>query len=760
MPRWLRGLLIGIATGACGAALVVTTLGTWFEETVGLPWLFQVRGPIAPPADVVVVAIDGSTGRRLDLPRLPRDWPRTVHAQLVESLVERGAAVIVFDMDFSRVKSGYEDLVFAKAILNSDRVVLFERLEGRRQPVARADGTSGGWTWVEEKLPPAPSLALAARALGPFPLPKLGKTAFQFWVFKSSAGNAPTTAALALQLYALGAYERWLEVLKQAGAPGTEDLPARAEEIAKSYDLPDLMNTLRDGFERDPQLRQRIHRIAAQIEAAQEDGTTTPLITALAALYDGSSNRYLNLYGPPGTIRTIPYHSLVGQYPANAGGTSAEEARPPEADLAGKVVFVGYSDLYEPDQPDRFYTVFTGRDGIDLSGVEIMATAFANLLRDDALRQSGSEIAAVLVLGFGFAVGAGIYLLPAMLGVPLAVAFAALYWAAVQWAFNETQLWLPVATPILVQLPIALFVGLMGQYLLKRRQEQQMTRAISYYLPKEIIRDLTAGGVNPDSVNKVVYATCLATDMSGFSTIAENMSPKELATFMNAYFDALSQSLKRHAVDVTEFHADTIMCAWTAPEPSAQARRNAALAGIDVIQAIQDFSAEHGSLRLNPRIGLQDGSIYLGHTGGGGRLAYSILGDAANTAARLESFNKQLGTHVLAAATVVQNLDDVLVFRPLGSFQFVGKADAIPVVELLSRRAIATSGQRRLCERFSEALELFRAQRWVDAANLLEAIIETFPHDGPSRLYLDRCRRYAAEGPGDADPTVIHLDTK
>ena len=57
-------------------------------------------------------------------------------------------------------------------------------------------------------------------------------------------------------------------------------------------------------------------------------------------------------------------------------------------DLSGKVVFVGYSDLYEPDQPDRFYTVFTGKDGVDLSGVEIMATAFANLLRDQALRQS------------------------------------------------------------------------------------------------------------------------------------------------------------------------------------------------------------------------------------------------------------------------------------------------------------------------------------------------------------------------------------
>ncbi|MGH6901622.1 MAG: CHASE2 domain-containing protein, partial [Geminicoccaceae bacterium] len=340
MPRWLRGLLIGVATGVCGAALIATPVGTEFEKIVGLPWLFKIRGPIDPPPEVAVVAIDGATGRRLDLPRLPRDWPRTIHAQLIESLVERNAAVIVFDMDFSRVKSGDEDLVFAKAILNADRVVLFERLEGRRKPVERADGTSGGWTWVEEKLPPAPSLALAAKALGPFPLPKLGRSAVEFWAFKSSAGNVPTTAAIALQLYALRAYEPWLEALKAAGAPGLQDLPVRVDEIQKTYHLPDLMGLFRGAFEHDPQLRERLQRIADRSGTAHADDQVQPLIAALAALYDGPSDRYLNLYGPPGTIRTIPYHALV----ANDG----EDAGLALADLSDKVVFVGYSDLYEP----------------------------------------------------------------------------------------------------------------------------------------------------------------------------------------------------------------------------------------------------------------------------------------------------------------------------------------------------------------------------------------------------------------------------
>src|SRR5262249_34361136 len=158
---------------------------------------------------------------------------------------------------------------------------------------------------------------------------------------------------------------------------------------------------------------------------------------------------------------------------------------------------VGYSDLYDPDQPDRFYTVFTGSDGIDLSGVEIMATAFANLLTQRATWPSGPETTLTCVLLFGLTVGVAVYLLPAMVAVPSAFVLAAIYGAVAQWQFNEAGLWLPLATPILVQLPLALLIGLMGQYLLERRKEKRFARAISYYLPENIVKDLTEKQVDP-----------------------------------------------------------------------------------------------------------------------------------------------------------------------------------------------------------------------------------------------------------------------
>ena len=748
MRRWGQGVMTGMVTAMCGAAFALFPFGDRFEESTGLWWLFKLRGAIEPPAQAVVVAIDGTTGSDLDLPKLPRDWPRTIHAQLINNLVAQGVEAIVFDMDFSRVKGAYEDAVFADAIGKANRVVLFEPLVGKKQSVETNNGNMV--TWIEQKLSPSPQLAVMAKALGPFPLPKLGRTAFEFWAFKPSTGNAATTAAVAVQLYALRYYDRWLAVLEQAHTLGLRQLPSDSRDVRRASDTRNLMTTLRNALSGDTSLDERLKSTIDQTGELKDE--ERQVLKALSALYTGPENRYLNFYGPPGTIERIPYQMVIKP--------DLQLALPHRIDLKGKVVFVGYSDLADPEQPDRFYTVFTGEDGVDLSGVEIMATAFGNLLTDRSLRPASFAATIGIALLFGFTVGAALYLLPALMGVAFGIGASVIYAAVAQWTFNSHDLWLPLAVPVLVQLPIAVLIGLMGQYLVERRLERRMSRAISYYLPESIVKDLTEKHLDPSKADRVVYGACLATDMSGFTAIAEKKSPTELAIFMNAYFDAIADALKRHAVDITNFHADTIMCAWIGTDPNSGTRKKAVLAALDVMQAIETFSKRDGSLKLNARIGLQDGQFYVGHTGGGGRLAYSILGDPANTASRLESLNKELGTHILAAQSVVAGLTSGFLTRPIGSFRLVGKAEVTPVSEIVAQRFEATDSQIDLCSRFSQALDVLRARQWPEATALFESILDQYQDDGPSRFYAARCQQYAKDGASDADPTIIHLDRK
>ena len=757
MRRWIKGLGIGLATGLLGVGFILTPLGADYEKRLGLTWLFKIRGAIDAPRDVVVVAIDARTGVSIDLSALPRDWPRSIHGRLVRNLKRLGASVIVFDMDFQRSRSAEEDAAFGDAIAEAGRVVLFERLDGKRLPLSvltngqgtNVDAKASGSVWIEQLIPPVPSLADAANALGPFPLPKLQEAVYQYWTFKSTTDDAATMPAAALQLHALDFYEPFTELLRDAGVPGLADLPRDGESLTTASSVRQIMQTLRRVFKQNQEL---LEQITEALDGTRENPFSVQqrqLIDALLNLYTGPDHRYLNFYGPPGTVTPIPYHEIIAADDPDAEGA---------LDLNGKIAFVGFSDIYDPGQPDRFYTVFTDEHGVDLSGVEIAATALGNLLDNRELHPTDTLATMAVLFLFGGLIAAGVYLLPAIFSVPIALVLGVLYVMGAQHAFNTTDLWLPLTTPILLQLPLALFVGLMAQYLFGRRQERQLTEAIAYYLPENIVIDLTKGHVDPAHLNKTVHATCLATDMAGFSTIAETMSPDELATFMNDYFEALSEPLIEHNVDVTEFRADAIMCAWTADQPEQQIRRDAILAGLGAVDAINRFSDKAGRKQLSARIGLETGTVFVGHAGGGGHFVYSIVGDCANTASRIESLNKQLGTHLLATQPVVEGIDG-LVLRSLGEFLLVGKKDAVSVVEVLALAAPASDDQRDLYQRFAQSLQAFRAGQWDQSVELFGSLLNDYPDDGPSRFYLDRCRRYLRE-PLQKNEMIIRMDTK
>lgn len=747
--RWLRGILVGALVGAGGAIFALSTAGTALERSIGLPWLFHLRGVVAPPPQVAIVAIDGQTGSRLGLPAAPIDWPRSIHAQLIDSLVREGASVIVFDILFAKPKVERDDRRLAATVAQADRVVLVEKLTGKEQPIIDQAGQRKGTVWVEELIPPLPSLQKSARGLAAFPLPKLTAAVHEFWVFKDNAGEVPLMPAVALQIRALAFYPQWRALLERLNVPRHDLLPRVGGEIKGPGDLRHVMQTMRNMFEQDAGLGARVLALIDSETGRSLPAPAAELLRSLARLYAGESHRYINFYGPAGTIPNIPFHSVV------MGRDS--KGQKPTFDFAGKTVFIGFSDLFDPGQPDRFYTVFTRPDGVDLSGVEVAATAYANLLTDRAIRPLGTWESVAILSILGGALGSMAYLLPALLGVPLVLGLSALAATGAQWEFNRADLWMPIATPIFVQLPIALFIGLLGQYLLERRREQRMSEAIGYYLPENIAKDLTNMRLEPGAANKVVYSACLATDMAGFSGLAQQLDPAELAAFLNEYFEAIAQPLKRHHVAVTEFRADGMMCAWTASEPNLDVRHSAILSALEVVEAIAEFQRRQQHLRA--RIGLEAGWVYVGHAGGGGHFVYSIVGDCANTASRIEGLNKYLGTRLLATDAVTEGVEGILQ-RPLGKFQVLGRSGTLSVVEILAKQEAASSEQRRLCERFAEALGLFNHGQWATAGLHFASILDSYPQDGPARFYLALCERYQSAGPPSENPGVIVMEEK
>lgn len=732
--RIVRAAGLGLVVALAGAAVTATPVGRWVEEATGLRWLFTLRGERPAPEAVAVVTIDRRSSRRLGLENEPRKWPRGLHARLVRELAGRGAAVIAFDVIFDEARDPAQDRALGEAIREAGNVLLFEYLQRETVDVDHPSGAALGAVTIERRLPPIPALAEAALGTGPFPLPKVPARVSQVWLFKPESGEAPTLPALALQVYALAVYDELLARLR-AEAPGqAEALPATAERLREGRSVDEAVRRLRLLFRSRPSLAAHLSR---RIEEAQthSDPGRAAMLRALVGLYGGAHSRYLDLYGPPHSIRTVPYHEVL----EGRGG-----------DLAGKAVFVGFSEQLQPEQKDGFYTVFSQRDGLDVSGVEIVATAFANLLEGRSVHRPAPVLELALVLGWGLALGMVLGRLPGRAVIPAAVGLAALYLASAYHLFAQQGQWLPLVVPLLGQVPLAVVGALLTSYRLAQHERETIREAFGYHLPAEVVDRLARGLEQVTGSARQVYGICLASDAGRYTALSERMAPDALRALMNRYYQTLFAPVRRAGGEISDVVGDAMLAIWAAPSPSTDLRRRACEAALEIVAALDARAREGAEDGLPTRIGLHCGDVVLGHVGAIDHYEYRAVGDIVNTATRIEGLAKTLGTPLLASDEMLQGLSGIAA-RPLGRFRLAGKTRPVCVHELL--RPQDAPGAEALAA-FARGLEAFRAARWDEAAGAFRVALAAHGEDGPARFYLALCERYRGRSAAQWDGVV------
>jgi len=483
------------------------------------------------------------------------------------------------------------------------------------------------------------------------------------------------------------------------------------------------------------------------------DGSLTAderrLMTGLVSLYSGGDNRYLNFYGPPGSIPNIPYNAVMK-------GESA-------TDFNGKVVFVGLSDLYDPGQPDRFYTVFTNDDGVDLSGVEIAATAFANMLTDRSLRPSGVLATAIILLLAGFILGAGIYLLSATIAVPLALLLTGLYVAGVQTAFNAGDLWLPLAIPVLVQLPIALFVGLLAQYLTEAHNRKQLKNVFGQYVPPEIVDEMSRnpdGNFSVDGESREL--SVLFCDIRGFTTISESLAADELKKLLNQFFTPMTRIIFEQRGTIDKYVGDMIMAFWGAPVKDPGHRQHAveaALAMLDQVVAMRPEFSERNWPEVKIGIGINTGVMNVGDMGSEYRRAYTVIGDAVNLGSRLESLTKYYGVRLIVSEATAAGLEG-MVLRCLDRVKVKGKHEAVTIYEPVGLSASISSELNKEVVESNIALNYYFSGDLEKAQSAFRVLQDAVPERKLFGLYLERISTLQSQGIGPGWEGVFEHTSK
>ena len=747
MSRLFKAAISCLLAGIFGVLLIPFTLE--LEESLGLHLLFKLRGAREVPSDVVVVTLDKLSADHLSLKEEPEHWPRSLHARLTESLTKAGAEVIAFDLIFDESHSAKDDVVFAEAIKKANNVVLCECIKKEVRPLIHKDGKERGELDIVTLMTPIPSLAEPAVALAPFPLPKVPVKVSQYWTIKASAGDTPTLPVVVFQLFALHVYEEFIRLLEKVSPDQAKDLPADRDAVIADKGLIELIREVRAIFRNNPgiagaMLKELDHSKMRIAEAGKKQ-----LLASLIKMYHSAESQHLNFYGPPGTIETVPYYQVV----------QAEGEAVPDLDVAGKAVFVGLSEQLRPEQRDGFHTVFTQESGLDLSGVEIAATAFANLLENMPVRPRGVLASFAAVFLWGVALGLICYFSATTLAAVSVIALSTLYLLLAYYQFTYTGIWYPLVVPLLFQVPSIFFGTFLFKYLETNKERENIKKAFGHYLPPTVVDQVARNVAHIGSSGNVVYGTCLSTDAERYSTLSETMEPTELRAFMNRYYKAVFGPVKRHGGIVSDVIGDSMLALWAAADSNSGVRNKACHAALDIAGAINQFNQSSDNLHLPTRIGLHSGQILLGNIGAVDHYEYRPVGDIVNTVSRIEGLNKYLGTWILATEEVLAGIDGFLT-REMGSFVLVGKSKPVTVHELLCRTEDANEDQKNLCSTFCEGLEAYRNQSWEEALNILIGSMKIREEDGPSKFYSELCKKYREKPPEGCWAGTVCLNGK
>ena len=232
--------------------------------------------------------------------------------------------------------------------------------------------------------------------------------------------------------------------------------------------------------------------------------------------------------------------------------------------------------------------------------------------------------------------------------------------------------------------PILLRARINGALEKKRLRDQvasqlAVTRAVfGKYVPESVAESILAGNGTLEPMQTV--ATILYCDIEGFTGIVERMSPVQVMQMLNEYFTAVLEPIRDHGGTVNQFQGDAMLVTFNVPVEDARHGDQAVRSAID-IQAV--LSDQHfAGARLRTRVGVNTGPIVAGNVGAGGRLHYTVHGDAVNVAARLEELNKTHATSTLISGATVAILQDDYPLERLGDVELRGKDAPVTVYRL------------------------------------------------------------------------------
>jgi adenylate cyclase len=451
----------------------------------------------------------------------------------------------------------------------------------------------------------------------------------------------------------------------------------------------------------------------------------------------------INYFGPFKVFRYISFYDVL-------------EKRIQAEYFRGKVVIIGSSlpGLFDLRSVPFLKT---------FPGVEIHANILYTLMQQLYITRTTMMQTLLIMVTIGVVLGIIISFLSPLWSIVLALLFAVGHVVVSAVIFFESNLWIDIITPV-----ATIFFTFSLVYLYRFVTEEKNKRFIrttfSHFVTKSVVDELLA---NPDKIKlggERKVCTVLFSDVAGFTTISEQLTPESLVQLLNDYLSEMTNIIFQHDGMLDKYEGDAIMAVFGAPVSHGQDALNACISAIEMqeqLERMRNLWRKQGKPELFARIGINSGPMVVGNMGSDTRFDYTVMGDAVNLGARLEPANKEYGTSILIGEETKNQAGDRIVTRKLDLLRVKGKREPAKVYELIGLEDYnIPDNMMRVIDLFHSGFNNYITQDWDAAIYDFKKALEIKQDDGPSLRYLERCKMFRETPPGGDWDGVFTMKTK
>lgn len=672
--------------------------------------------------DVVIVALDANSLNQFsERFNIYWPWPREYYALVLDYLMEDGAKVVTFDVLFDRPDIDRLDTDGATSDGRLGRV-----LEKWPNTILASTITAGSDTLPGN---PRPFPYQTIQPEGRLPAPNTGFSSLPIDAFLQSVYSV-ATANMEPDQDGVIRHLRLLEPISDSTAVPSLSLAAYISGLGE---VPD---------------------ITIKSDELQVGDLTIPV---------DSDERYtINWYKKGGTVDgTFTYFGFYQVFQsAWLALNRPESGRPfPPGTFKDKYVFIGASAT---GLSDTRSTPFSALE--PYPGVEIHATAMANLLDRNFVTHFDTALVYLLLFIVNLSmVTLVFYVRPTISSIGGIAILAGIVFTGFL-LFGSERIWLPTGLFALSSV-YTFFPALVYRYYSEEKQKQEIKSAFSRYVQKELVSELMSSPEKLRLGGEKKKLTIMFSDLAGFTSISEAMTPEELVELLNAYLGAMTNIIFEHKGTLDKYIGDAIMAFWGAPIDQQEQEILACKSVLSMIDHLNKLRVEwlaKGLPDVFARYGINTGQAVAGNMGSETRFNYTVMGDTVNLAARLEPANKVYNTTAMISEFTYAAVKDELICRQLDKLVVKGKSKPVTVYELVADRKELATNQTlgTVIDTYNEALALYFEREWIQSALKFEKVLDVWPDDGPAKLYVSRAQHYMHNPPDKNWNGVFTMTTK